>query len=131
MHVRRGDYVSDLAASKVLGALGPDYQRKAIDILRADGYGPFVVFSDDRLWAWGELKAQDVFMSPEVDSDLQDLALMSQAAALVTANSSFSWWAGWLVESAGGRVIAPDQWFRENKSHDRDLVPDTWLRVTL
>jgi hypothetical protein len=37
---------------------------------------------------------------------------MSFAKSLVTSNSTFSWWAGFLATTRGGEVVAPSPWTR-------------------
>jgi hypothetical protein len=47
----------------------------------------------------------------------------------VVANSSFSWWAAWLSNSAGKVVIAPRRWFANPSWGEAHIVPQTWLRL--
>jgi hypothetical protein len=36
---------------------------------------------------------------------------MSLASHHITANSTYSWWAAWLGDKPGQRVIMPDRWY--------------------
>jgi hypothetical protein len=55
--------------------------------------------------------------------------LMARADALVTANSSFSWWAGYLGDRPGRTVIAPRPWLTDARLESRDLLPAHWLTL--
>jgi hypothetical protein len=55
--------------------------------------------------------------------------VLSRVDALVTANSSFSWWAGYLGKRKGHVVIAPRPWFTQADMDTRDLLPPDWLTL--
>jgi hypothetical protein len=65
---------------------------------------------------------------PSLDA-LDEMLLMSRAPALVTANSSFSWWAAWLGDRPGRPVVAPRPWFDDPSIDARDLLPPHWLTL--
>jgi len=59
-----------------------------------------------------------------------EMRMMSLCDHAIIANSTFSWWAAWLGERPGKRVIAPKRWFADGSIYDSaDLVPDRWERV--
>ena len=48
----------------------------------------------------------------------------------IIANSSFSWWAGWLGYSAEQIVIAPRPWYASPKLDARDLAVERWHYIS-
>ena len=111
VHVRRGDYLrSDI------GVLDSDYFVSAIRRLREQSRcnGRVYCFTDapnevaeifrDHCDDW-------CFVSNRL-SAAASLSAMSHASAIVTSNSSFSWWAAWL--SGHENVIIPSVWSRQS-----------------
>ena len=111
IHIRRTDYLG----REVFDVCGPGYYRRAIQRMRElQGHPRFVVFSDDPAGCRAVLGEEDVEVCdlPEAAGDpFHDLFLMSRAGGLIIANSSYSWWAAWLGNRPGRRVIAPGSWF--------------------
>lgn len=72
----------------------------------------------------GEGKMQNTLL-PQVD-----LCLMSLCSGGIIANSSFSWWGGWLQNNRG-KIIAPNpkKWFGSAMIHldTSDIIPDRWI----
>ena len=133
LHVRRGDFVSLSDAAQVHGLCSIDYYRRAIDLVRK--HCPqcrFLVFSDDPQWARAELPldAAAVFVSGNEQRPEQDLALMSACKHHIIANSSFSWWAGWLGQNPQQLVIAPTPWYASPKLDARDLAVARWQYIS-
>ena len=56
---------------------------------------------------------------------------MASCHSPVVANSSFSWWGGFLGRQPDDdhRVVAPRTWFAGAKVSTDALVPDSWLRI--
>lgn len=99
IHVRRGDY---LAMSDLYVMVAMAYYEEAM----AATSPPYLVFSDDIPWCKANFPSECTFM--EHNRDYEDLFLMTSCDAVVTANSSFSWWGAWL---GSGRRIYPSRWF--------------------
>ena len=132
LHVRRGDFVSLNDAAQVHGLCSVDYYRRAISLVR--NRCPechFLVFSDDPEWARAELPLDPsaVFVTGNEQRPEQDLALMSACKHHIIANSSFSWWAGWLGYSPDQIVIAPSPWYASAKLDARDLAVSRWQYI--
>ena len=55
---------------------------------------------------------------------------MSLSQGLIMSNSSFSWWAGWLMRQRdqSARVIAPRPWFATGESA-ADLLYEDWITI--
>jgi hypothetical protein len=132
LHVRRGDFATLEDAAQVHGLCSIDYYRRAIGIVRERcPECHFLVFSDDPQWARTELPldASAVFVTGNEQRPEQDLALMSACKHHIIANSSFSWWAGWLGYKPGQIVIAPTPWYASAKLDARDLAVPGWQYI--
>jgi hypothetical protein len=66
----------------------------------------------------------------KVDDTIEDwkqLLLMSCCDNNIIANSSFSWWAGYLNDNPGKFVCYPHTWFGPKAGHDvQDMFPCEW-----
>lgn len=135
LHIRRAtDPKADTASYH--GVLSMSYYREALSHIPQGAQ--LFVFADDWGWVIGHLMElaelwpvaqQTLVMGNEPHIDLW---LMSQCTHGIMANSSFSWWAGWLgPDVKSGIVIAPKQWFAAGSELDRarDICPARWLRV--
>jgi len=127
LHFRRKDYT----AHPAWGLLDRKYYDAALDQLPSRlSSAPIWVFSDDPDRAEHELssiRGNVRFIRSPGDVDVaESLILMSRASAVVTANSTFSWWAGALSDF-GTTVVAPSPWF---PSHYRDefYLPE-WIQL--
>ena len=133
LHVRRGDYVSNVKARLRHGSCSLEYYRRAIaEIARRVRHPQFFVFSDDAPWAREQLRidAPTHFVDHNgPGADFEDLRLMSRCRHHIIANSTFSWWGAWLGEHPGQVVIAPEKWFALSSLDARDICPARWLRL--
>jgi hypothetical protein len=138
VHVRRGDYVSLAAATRMHGALPLTYYRMAIEHLRQGVQGPrFYVFSDDPAWCAAHLPLAPAECRHVAhnggEQAWQDLVLMARCRHHIIANSSFSWWGAWLADqrhgTAGRMVLAPSRWFAGLEHDVRDRYPPHWRAV--
>ena len=118
VHVRRGDYITGDNPHIISEA----YLRNAMNAFGKNA--TFVLCSDDVEWCKRTFEAKNIVFSTN-SSELQDLVLMSQCAHNIIANSTFSWWAAWLNEREGQRVIAPVPWTKYGISH-LDILPSHW-----
>lgn len=130
VHVRRGDYVTDPRFGREIGILGAAYYRAAIERLAAHHPGMrFHLFSDDPSGAARLLEGVADFRLVDTERRLtvhETLELMTACHHGITANSSFSWWAAWLIRHPGKLIIAPSPWYAGLTHDTRDLVPSTW-----
>jgi hypothetical protein len=135
IHFRRGDYVTDAKIAARHGACTNDYFIKAVELIKARVERPhFFVFSDDPAWV------REHFTIPHTmtlvdhngpDKAHEDLRLMSLCRHHIIANSSFSWWGAWLNPRPDKIVIAPLRWFNDPTVDTSDLIPESWLRITV
>lgn len=116
LHVRRVQYES---------AIDSDYYVRAISrMLKQVPGAKFYCFSDDLDWCREHLLSK--YPMELIDNralpSIEDFQLMTHCQHFVIANSSFSWWAAWLGQSAAKRVVAPARSSWDNP----DAVPSAW-----
>ena len=112
IHIRRGDLVE---SRETMGLLSPDYYKSAIRHLTSPHEGNEVIaFTDDLAGSkdLAEMLQVKMLLGPDSIKQWEALAFMSQANRLVIANSTFSWWAGFLAIKNHARVLIPDPWFK-------------------
>lgn len=135
VHVRRGDYLSSKRAA-VHGVCSVNYYTEAFAILRQHFDRPHVfLFSDDLPWALKHLPLDGINIT-SVDSsrhedpnfaDLADFQLMRLCRHAVIANSSFSWWAAFLLQTPCSVIIAPRMWYTWGTPNG--LFDPSWLLI--
>lgn len=132
VHVRRGDYLHPKTL-EYHGILPKDYYNKAIEAMADKVSQPiFYFFSDDINWVQQNINLNypHRFISGiETKSAIEDFYLMQSCQNNIIANSSFSWWAGWLNGNANKLVIAPKKWFNKGPEDTYDLIPKGWLEL--
>jgi len=132
IHVRRGDYVgntfhTDLSEDTPDGKF-PEYYAKAIELFPDDN---FLVVSDDTDFArklFGEIYDHQRFEVVREQNEIEDFnTLASCEKGIITANSSFSFWAAYI--SNAEKIIAPkeDRWFRDGQI--RSHLPENWIKL--
>jgi hypothetical protein len=132
LHVRRGDY---LTLASTYGHVAPDYYRRALSHLRALGHdGPTWLYSDDpdgaAAFLSGVVDVDEVVVPPAESSSLDSLLAMSGSAALVIANSTYSWWAAFVGDAPERPIIAPrPMWASKHLPEPRDALLPTWLTI--
>lgn len=133
IHIRRGDYVTNLNASQTHGLCSLEYYNKGLQIVGKGLKNPTVfIFSDDPEWVRSNLEVPFPSVVVDVngaDDAHQDLWLMRSCQRFVIANSSLSWWAAWLSDAPKKMVVAPRNWFSSNQFDSSDLIPPDWIRL--
>jgi len=132
VHVRRGDYVSNVVTNEIHGTCSLEYYREAIEIIGSRVPNPhFFVFSDDPAWVKKNLSIHQpstYVTHNDASRNYEDLNLMSLCRHNIIANSTFSWWGAWLNMNPEKIVVAPRIWFMAGDLN-KDLVPGSWLRI--
>ena len=126
IHIRRGDFTS--VKSKYHYLLGPEYYQHAINYLKSKISSPvFYCFSDDLEWVKNNIFFSDevVFVALQTENaDIDELFLMANCKHIITANSTFSWWAAWLNDNKTSIKIVP------KKSYGNpNMIPSSWIRL--
>tara|TARA_R100000008_G_scaffold28302_2_gene15661 strand:- start:1450 stop:2310 length:861 start_codon:yes stop_codon:yes gene_type:complete len=143
LHIRRTDAVGREEYHPILPL---SYFEEALS--NWDSETPCFVFTDDQEWCKSQsFFDNERFMFNENNGRYEyksmdgtglmkntllpqvDLCLMSLCTGGIIANSSFSWWGGWLQNNRG-KIVAPDpkKWFgsRMGDLDTSDVVPDRW-----
>ncbi|MEP3345728.1 MAG: alpha-1,2-fucosyltransferase [Litoreibacter sp.] len=133
LHMRRGDYLGTTKGSATYATCDEAYYLRALERLSEGGRELKVfVFSDDPDWV-----RQNLSLPYDVtavghngpDKHYEDLRLMSCCQDHVIANSTFSWWGGWLDRRPDARVVGPAKWFIDPKMANPDILPERWIAV--
>jgi hypothetical protein len=135
-HVRRGDYVTNIAANKFHGLIPASYYRVALDRVASKNKDlTAFIFSDDPEWCRDNLLIPDVkkvFIDHNQGSESwQDLYLMGYCKHHILANSSFSWWGAWFGDQHWGKnrsVIYPMKWSTKG-NNNLDRAPSHWISL--
>jgi hypothetical protein len=126
IHVRGGDYLNK---TNIYHKLGSKYYLESLkDIKEKIGDIRVLVFSDDPEYARNifnfdasiEILNQDGLRASEA------MILMSSAKGIITANSTFSYWAAMI--NAGNHIYAPKFWYT-NTEADENLYPPHWKLI--
>ncbi|WP_347042356.1 alpha-1,2-fucosyltransferase [Brachybacterium nesterenkovii] len=119
LNIRRGDYYTDATFRRRYGMDIRAYALAALEVAEVDPAGAFdlQVVSDDPAWcaeqvpAW--LPAPRVRIAPADEGPFGNLARLAASERLILANSTFSYWAGYLKnrwderEGRESLVVAP------------------------
>lgn len=132
VHVRRGDYLTNLKAKNIHGHCSLEYYLNAIKFLQdQEGESRLFIFSDDPDWVNKNIATRfsdvSVIQHNRGVNSFNDMRLMSMCDHHIIANSSFSWWAAWLNPSKSKKIIAPKNWFITDKMNTIDLIPSSWI----
>ena len=133
IHVRRGDYATNLTVQQQHGILDAAYYQKSLEHLTQYTQKPVLfIFSDDVAWCKANLQlAADTYYVDNNNDvhNYEDLRLMSLCKHHIIANSSFSWWGAWLNSNPAKQVCAPKQWFKTTNRNTHDIIPDSWAKI--
>jgi glycosyl transferase family 11 len=127
VHVRLTDYLNDRALAFHGNLLDTDYYQRAMAYVR-ERMDPchFFVYTDDPAWFRKNVRWPGVSLV-EGNPPEFDLWYMSECAAAIIANSSFSFWGAWLGPQK--LVVAPKRWFTVDVAGAEDIVPDRWTKI--
>lgn len=134
IHIRRGNYIGsgfhNLAESY--------YYQNSIEYVKKKIENPvFYIFSDDIAWCKKNMRCFDSLQHHYVEGyegkhSYVDIHLMSLCKHNIIANSTFSWWGGWLNKNPAKVVICPSELFNnpeKNKKVFREFYPASWIKI--
>lgn len=128
IHIRRGDYFSDLYRN-IYGVCDIFYYEKAIRMINEKFPGcKIFVFSDDLNWVKNNIHFQsDVTYVENFDiNPYWYIYLMSLCKHNIISNSSFSWWGAYLNKNPEKVVIAPQKW---TLISDKTIALKEWIKI--
>ena len=118
IHIRRGDYLN---YKDSFGVLDENYYLSALEMmLQKKEIEKVFIFSDspDAVISFQQkVRLDSEIISPSDLKPSETLVLMSRCSAILTSNSTFSFWASMLA--GHDDVIYPEPWFRSS---------DEWLK---
>lgn len=126
LHVRRGDY---LEFEDYHGVLPVSYYQEALRKFKEDEYD-VAVFSNDIEYARKLFSPSCLFIGPsDLPCAAENLVLMSNASAIIGANSTLSLWAALIMDARSEVKVFPEPWFKTTLINTSDLVPEGFTRV--
>lgn len=130
VHIRRGDYL--LPQYKQLQVCDETYYRTAMEQARKALTNPvFYVFStghEDLEWVRQNYRLGENVHYVDLDNpDYEELRLMTHCKHFIISNSTFSWWAAVLSDSAQDKQVwCPATWL---KGADISMALDSWRLI--
>lgn len=129
-HIRRGDYLK----LSLMCVCSPEYYFRAINRMnQLVNPEVYCIFSDDIAWCKEHIgrlcKDKEVIYvnwNKGLDS-FRDMQLMSLCKHNIIANSSFSWWGGWLNQNENKVVLVPKKWM--NKEIVNNPICKNWIKI--
>lgn len=134
VHIRLGDYKN---FSSVYGRPDPEYYANAVNLITERiGERPIWLFSDEPEIA-NEIVRKYINVSrvidpSESDRAIEHLNLLGRCQGIVCANSSFSWWGGFLSSKLieDSTVVFPRPMFESSKFKEpENWIPVEWVRL--
>lgn len=128
INVRRGDYVSLKENNIVDWMCDMSYYRKATDLMKKKFPNcTFIAVSDEPEWLVDNLKIDYPFKIYSSNTPYLDIYLLQACKHGICANSSYSWWAAWLIENKDKVIVAPEPWFEVGRKSD--IIPEEWIKI--
>lgn len=135
VHIRRGDYIG---AESFVELCKSDYYGDAFrHLTQATDQPKFYIFSDDVKWCrenltW--LKEYDHYFieGNKGKNSYKDMQLMTICKHNIIANSTFSWWGGWLNRNNNKIVICPQKLFYDEIKNEKivaEFYPESWVKM--
>lgn len=130
VHVRRTDYI-DYGSDKLGGknmTLPISYYENAFKLIPNIEDFTIIYVSDDIDFVKENFIQHGIYTSNNL---IEDFQIIQSAEIIITANSSFSWWAAYL--SNAKKIIAPKHWlgFKVNFDYPHSIIPDSWNQVNV
>ncbi len=131
VHIRRGDYISNLKLHDIYKNIPFEYFEEAINIIKEKESNPlFFIFTDDLDWARKSFDKINNIIFVDINDACKSIYLMSYCKHNIISNSTFSWWGAWLNQNEKKIVISPKEWFTaQSVLKMDDLIIDTWIKL--
>jgi len=134
LHVRLGDYKN---LGSIYGRPDPEYYANAVNLITEKlGERPIWLFSDEPELA-SKILENHITISKVIDPNasnraIEHLNLLGRCQGIVCANSSFSWWGGFLSSKLipGSTVVFPRPMFDSPKlAEPHNWLPAEWITL--
>jgi hypothetical protein len=67
---------------------------------------------------------------PDIIKDWEQMMIMACCHHNIIANSTFSWWGGYINPNPTKIVISPSRWFtKESGKSTTDVIPEQWVKI--
>lgn len=127
IHLRRDEYV------KLGFGISDDYYRKAVKYIKEKVENPtfFVFCAEDPEYVQNEFDIGVDFELIGVENKtretfFENMRHMKACKHAIVANSSYSWWAAYLMENDDKIVVAPSPWLNNND----DIICKNWVKIS-
>lgn len=137
IHVRRGDYISELGNYNKHGVLPIEYFTEAIQVVkkRKKNIKNIVFFSDEISWVKTNFNSLNLSYNVVYIDQLgvyppnYELILLSRFCNIVISNSTFSWWSAWLSKDLNKIIVYPKIWFKNQELNKQiqSLFEENWI----
>jgi hypothetical protein len=128
VHVRREERANDRNAKSVHGLIGKEYYKKALRYIRRKcPNSTMLFFTDDIEYAFANYRTEGTVI-PTMN-DYEHFSLMTLCNHAIIANSSFSWWAAWLIQNLDKIIVAPNMWTVDPERSNKKIVPGEWKKL--
>ena len=90
-----------------------------------------LVFSDDIEYCKANLESEYTFFAEE-ETDINQLIMGTFCTHFILANSTFSWWLGYLGEKENSKIVRPSHYFKGEllkQCSTRDFWPEHWEEI--
>ena len=133
INIRCGEYINNPEVARVHNVCTMKYYQNSIKYIQERVENPvFYVFSDDIDWVVKNFKPNVNVTFVDTANWQEDLYFMQNSKHNILANSSFSWWGGWLNQNPEKIIIAPNKWFSDcSKLNYKSVVPRDWVKISV
>lgn len=130
--VRKGDYTKNKKSVNRFGLYKQDYYDTALKRIEQTISKPtYYVFSNDIKWVHKNLdfgQRDVVYIERELGfTDFEEFILMQNCKNAIIVNSTFHWWAAWLIRNKDKKIICPKSWYADGT--ESDICPNNWIRI--
>lgn len=140
LHIRLGDYIKNDVTGGTYVYLAKTYYQQAINLMKEILNGPNIfIFSNDIEWCEQNLCNFLDFKDCNIEfvkgngegNAAEEMELMKTCKHAIIANSTFSWWAAYLIDNKDKQIITPTQVFNDARKipYMNMLTQKGWIMV--
>jgi hypothetical protein len=135
IHIRFGDYSDDPGTKRIYGLTKQSYYFAALENLAKQNASvdSLVIVTDNAAKAETYLSGINFPGQIQYISNstaIEDLMEIARSAYVITSNSTFSWWGGWVAHRLhGSKIIYPRPWLADKTNPDLPIYVDEWQAI--